>query len=108
MIHRTRTNRLAPDRAEANQSADDPMRPGQAQALGINAHPAGTQAAHEQRLLRLPQVLAMTARGRTATLDDVKAGRFPRPIKIGSATFWVYGEVQAWIDDRIRAARGAQ
>lgn len=56
-------------------------------------------------LLRLPQVLAKTGRGRTAILDDVKAGRFPRPVKIGSAAMWPASEVEAWIQDRIRQAR---
>lgn len=59
-------------------------------------------------LLRLPQVLAMTGRGRTSTLDDVKAGTFPKPIKIGSASFWVCSEVQAWIAARVRESRGGQ
>jgi len=59
-----------------------------------------------ERLLRLPQVMEMTGRGRTATLDDVKAGRFPAPIKIGRATCWAESEVQRWIVERIRASRG--
>jgi len=58
------------------------------------------------KLLRLPAVLALTGRGRTVTLDDVKAGRFPAPIKVGRATLWAETEVQDWIADRIRAARG--
>jgi prophage regulatory protein len=52
-------------------------------------------------------VLALTGRGRTSTLDDVKAGAFPKPIKIGSASLWVHSEVDAWIAERIRQSRGA-
>lgn len=59
-------------------------------------------------LLRLQQVLAMTGRGRTSTLDDVKAGTFPKPIKIGAASFWVCSEVQGWIADRVRDSRKGQ
>lgn len=59
-------------------------------------------------LLRLPQVLAITGRGRTSTLDDVKAGTFPRPIKVGAASCWLHSEVQAWIERRIRESRGVQ
>lgn len=59
-----------------------------------------------ERLLRLPAVLELTGRGRTATLDDVKAGRFPKPIKVGAASMWLQSEVQAWIADRVRQARG--
>lgn len=58
-----------------------------------------------ERLLRLPQVLEMTGRGRTATLDDVRIGRFPAPIKIGSAALWVETEVQAWIAERVAEHR---
>jgi len=57
--------------------------------------------------LRLPAVLELTGRGRTAWLDDVKAGKAPKPIKIGAATFWLWSECQAWIAGRIRESRGA-
>lgn len=60
-----------------------------------------------ERLLRLPAVLELTGRGRTAWLDDVKAGKAPKPIKIGAATFWLWSECQAWIAGRIRESRGA-
>jgi prophage regulatory protein len=58
-----------------------------------------------ERLLRLPAVLELTGRGRTAVLDDVKAGRFPRPIKVGAASMWLHSECQAWIAERVRASR---
>ncbi len=58
-----------------------------------------------EKLLRLPQVMEMTGRGRTATLDDVKAKRFPQPIKLGTATLWLESEVQQWIADRVREHR---
>jgi prophage regulatory protein len=60
-----------------------------------------------EKLLRLPAVLELTGRGRTAVLDDVKAGRFPKPIKVGAASMFLLSEVQAWIADRIRESRGA-
>lgn len=60
-----------------------------------------------ERLLRLPAVLELTGRGRTAVLDDVKAGRFPRPIKVGAASMWLHSEVQSWIGERIRQSRGS-
>jgi len=61
-----------------------------------------------ETLLRLPQVLAVTGRGRTSTLDDVKAGTFPKPIKCGSASLWLHSEVQAWIEARVRESRAAK
>lgn len=60
------------------------------------------------KLVRLPVVLALTGRGRTVTLDDVKAGRFPAPIKIGRATLWAESEIHEWIAERIRAARSGR
>jgi len=60
-----------------------------------------------EKLLRLPAVLELTGRGRTAVLDDVKAGRFPKPIKVGAASMWLLSECRAWIADRIRESRGA-
>lgn len=61
-----------------------------------------------ERLVRLPEVLRMTGRSRTTTLDDVKAGTFPQPIKIGRATMWVEAEIQGWIAERIRTSRAAR
>lgn len=65
------------------------------------------EAARPDRLLRLPEVLTATGRGRTATLDDVKAGRFPAPCKAGRATLWAESEVQAWIAERLSHRRAA-
>jgi prophage regulatory protein len=81
---------------------DDDLKTRAADAAPAPALPPG------ERLLRLPQVLELTARGRTAWLDDVKVGKAPRPIKIGSASMWLHSEVQAWIADRIRASRGGR
>lgn len=60
-----------------------------------------------ERFLRLPAVLELTGRGRTAWLDDVKAGKAPKPIKMGSASAWLLSEVSAWMAERIRESRGA-
>ena len=64
-------------------------------------------SAPAERLIRLPRFLELTGRGRTATLDDVRAGAFPKPVKLGAATVWLESEVQAWIAERVRQARGA-
>lgn len=68
---------------------------------------APTTTASAEKLIRLPRVLELTGRGRTATLDDVRAGAFPQPIKLGAATVWLESEVQAWIAERVRQAREA-
>lgn len=68
--------------------------------------PAAPSPVPGEKFLRLPSVLEMTGRGRTAWLDDVKAGKAPKPVKIGAASMWLHSEVQAWISDRIRESRG--
>jgi prophage regulatory protein len=79
-----------------------------AAATGGDAPPPAAPSATppDLRLLRLPETLAVVGLQRTAWLDLVKAGRAPQPVKLGRATAWVSGELQAWIADRIRAHRG--
>jgi prophage regulatory protein len=54
------------------------------------------------RVLRLPQVRAMTGLGRSSIYQMERERRFPRRIKIGSrAVGWIEGEVIKWINERI-------
>lgn len=46
-------------------------------------------------LVRLPQILAVLPIGRTSFLEGVKAGRYPKPHKIGTASLWNAGEIRA-------------
>lgn len=54
------------------------------------------------RLIRMPEVMHMTALGKTAIYERVKLGEFPQPVKLGRASCWVESEVQRWIAERIR------
>jgi predicted DNA-binding transcriptional regulator AlpA len=50
---------------------------------------------------------ALTAKGvkpisREQRWRLVKAGRFPKPLKIGSRCLWVESEIDAWITECIR------
>lgn len=57
-----------------------------------------------ETLIKLPQVIEKTGRGRTTIYTDPT---FPKPIKIGArAVAWVQSEVDAWIAQRIAASRG--
>jgi prophage regulatory protein len=49
------------------------------------------------RLLRLAEVLNLTALGRTATYALIARGDFPPPIKVGRTSRWVEQEVEDWI-----------
>lgn len=53
------------------------------------------------QLIRLPTVVVMTCRSKASIYQDIKAGTFPKPIKIGErASAWKLHEVQAWIDEK--------
>lgn len=53
----------------------------QKHAFAYAAHPLP-----ETGFVRLPSILAVLPISRTAFLDGVKAGKYPRPIKIGPPT----------------------
>lgn len=57
------------------------------------------------KIIRLPQVREMVGLGTTAIYDKMKKSDFPKQIKIGRLSGWVESEVQAWINERIRASR---
>jgi prophage regulatory protein len=61
-----------------------------------------TDTTTNRRVLRLPEVLDRTGRRRTALLDAVRRGDFPRPIHIGPrAIGFIEAEVEQWIAARI-------
>jgi prophage regulatory protein len=58
------------------------------------------------RLLRLPDVEALTGLRKSALYQAMKDGRFPPCVKLSArASAWPESEVQAWIASRIRASR---
>lgn len=53
------------------------------------------------RMLRLPQVIALTGLGRDSIYRLGNAGQFPRPRKISErASAWREDEIQKWIESR--------
>ena len=57
--------------------------------------------AEGDRLLRLPEVLRLTGLSRSAVYRKIKAGEYPRPLKLGKrAVGWRESEVIAWINGR--------
>ena len=59
----------------------------------------------EARLIRLPAVQERVGIGRTAVYELIKAGKFPRPVKVGAASAWIDVEITRWIE-RLAASRG--
>jgi prophage regulatory protein len=55
-----------------------------------------------QKILRLPEVQAVTGLSRSSIYGRAKSRTFPRPVKLGlRASGWVSEEVEAWRDARI-------
>lgn len=69
-----------------------------------------TDGAPIDRLMKLPEVMEMTAMGRSTIYDRVAAGTFPEPLVLGPGSVaWIHAEVQEWIRTRprMRPARKA-
>ena len=59
----------------------------------------------QERLLRLPEVMHLTGRSRTAIYAAVKSGKMPAPIKFSRRfTAWTQSSIDAWIAVQIEAA----
>jgi prophage regulatory protein len=62
----------------------------------------------QQTILRLPQALARTGISRSTAYAFIKAGTFPKPIALGTrAIGFLSGEIDAWIEGRVKASREA-
>jgi prophage regulatory protein len=58
------------------------------------------------RLLRLREVCSRTGLGRSAIYDLESKARFPRRVKITEhAVAWLEQDVNAWINERVKASR---
>ena len=63
----------------------------------------------ETRILRRPQVETRVGYGRSAIYEQMAAGTFPKPIKLGPrAVGWLEEEINAWLASRIQATRGVK
>jgi prophage regulatory protein len=61
-----------------------------------------------ETILRPAQVRLKTGLGRTAIYERVRAGKFPKPITLGSgarAVGYLQSEVDQWIADRVAESR---
>ncbi len=55
------------------------------------------------RVVRLPDVLARVGLSRSTLWRLIKAGQFPKPIKLGGrAVGWIEEEIDEWIASRSR------
>jgi len=56
----------------------------------------------ENRILRLPEVLAMTGLSRTTVYQYMKDGEFPKQVQLTKRSVgWRLKEIQAFLDSRL-------
>jgi prophage regulatory protein len=61
-----------------------------------------------KRFLRLPTVIEMVGKSRTAIYRDIQGGTFPAPVRIGArAVAWDSTDIDRWQQDRINASTPA-
>jgi prophage regulatory protein len=53
----------------------------------------------EAKLIRFRAVQERVGMGRTAVYELIKAGKFPRPVKVGAASAWIDAEITRWIEE---------
>lgn len=59
-----------------------------------------------QRICRLPEVIARTGLSRSTIYELMLDGEFPSQIQLARRTVgWVESEIENWIDSRIDASR---
>lgn len=57
------------------------------------------------RFLKLEQVIDMVGMGSTWIYQEIKDGRFPNSVPLGSARRWLLSEVQDWMHKQVDEAR---
>jgi len=64
-----------------------------------------TNTQQSPRLLRLPEIQSQCGLGRSAIYSRIKAGTFPKPVKLGArVAAWPAAAIDAWIEQQIAAA----
>lgn len=67
---------------------------------------ASTAITARQRILRLPEVCAVTGLGRSFIYQLQAAGSFAQRVKLGvRAVGWLEDEVQRWLSDKVAENR---
>ena len=60
----------------------------------------------EKKLIRIKDVVQLTSISRSQIYLLAKSSDFPKPIKVGCSSFWIFSEVGEWVDDKISISRG--
>lgn len=60
------------------------------------------------RILRLPEVVSRTGLPRASIYQQMALDAFPKPIALTvRSRGWIESEIDAWIEERVRARKGA-
>lgn len=61
----------------------------------------------DERILKLQEVVRITALSRGSIYNMAKAGRFPRPVKLSErASGWFFSEIEAWLVEKATGRAG--
>lgn len=58
------------------------------------------------RFLRLPEVERRVGLRRSSIYERVSRGSFPQPVKLGSVSVWLEGEIEQWLTARVAERDG--
>ncbi|KQW80777.1 helix-turn-helix transcriptional regulator [Brevundimonas sp. Root1279] len=58
------------------------------------------------RFERLPIVMDRIGMSRSWIYKEIAAGRFPKPVKIGSCSGWYAGQIDTWIEQLVASQQG--
>ncbi len=59
-------------------------------------------------IVKLPEVLSITKKSRSAVFADIKRGTFPSPIRLGVRSVgWTIESIDRWIAERVAESKGA-
>ncbi|KAG1332447.1 hypothetical protein G6F61_015030 [Rhizopus arrhizus] len=53
------------------------------------------------RLLRRAEVLARVGMAKSTLYLRISAGKFPKPVHLGSSVRWVESEIESWLQDQL-------
>jgi prophage regulatory protein len=106
---------FARGKSGAQKAASFSLRRAQNRVDNAVSEAAESRAASEQamssttpHLMRLPEVEHATGLRRSTIYDLIRAGQFPRPVKLSRLSAWPESEVSAWISKRVAVRDGAQ
>lgn len=59
-------------------------------------------AIEDKKIMRRPEVEAVTGNSRSSIYAMMSRGDFPKPVKIGARSVgWVTSDIEAWLDQRM-------